>query len=154
MSCAHPRRFVSWNCCSCARPRGCGSCSPPATICGLACTGCGWRGSSPRCARPICASPSMTRGRCSWRPGYRCPVRRSGCCMSGPKAGRPGCGWRRCRWPGTRIRTGSRPSSPAASGRWRNTCWPRCSTASPSRSVGCCCGPRCWTGSTANWPTC
>ena len=29
--------------------------------------------------------------------------------------------WRRCRWPGVRIRSGSRPSSPAASGRWRST---------------------------------
>ena len=25
--------------------RSCGSCSPPATICGWACTGCGWRAS-------------------------------------------------------------------------------------------------------------
>ena len=39
---------------------------------------------------------------------------------------RPGCGWQRCRWPGTRIRGGSRRSSPAASGQWRSTCWPRC----------------------------
>jgi LuxR family maltose regulon positive regulatory protein len=33
-----------------------------------------------------------------------------------------GCGWRRCRWPGIRIRSGSRRGSPAASARWRNTC--------------------------------
>ena len=60
--------------------------------------------------------------------GVELPSRRWRCCMSGPRAGRPGCGWRRCRWPGTRIRSGSRPSSPAPSGRWRNTCWPRCWT--------------------------
>jgi len=47
------------------------------------------------------------------------------CWWSGPRAGRQGCGWRRCRWPGTRIRSGSRRSSAAASGRWRSTCWPR-----------------------------
>ena len=34
--------------------------------------------------------------------------------MSGPRAGRRGCGWRRCRWPGIRTRTGSRPSSPGS----------------------------------------
>ena len=62
--------------------------------------------------------------------------------MSGPRAGRRGCGWRRCRWPGTRIRSGSRRSSPAASGRWRSTCWPRCWTGRASRCGGCCCGPR------------
>jgi LuxR family maltose regulon positive regulatory protein len=67
---------------------------------------------------------------------------------------RRGCGWRRCRWPGTRIRNASRRSSPAASGRWRSTCWPRCWSGRASRSGGCCCGPRCWTGSTASWPTC
>ena len=38
--------------------------------------------------------------------------------MSGPRAGRRGCGWRRCRCPGIRIRGGSRRSFPAASGRW------------------------------------
>ena len=43
------------------------------------------------------------------RPGWSCPSRRWRCCMSGPRAGRRGCGWRRCRWPGTRIRSGSRP---------------------------------------------
>ena len=34
---------------------------------------------------------------------------------------RRGCGWRRCRWPGTPIRNGSRPSSPAASARSPST---------------------------------
>ena len=58
--------------------RSCGSCSPPAMICGWACTGCGWKESSPRSARPTCASPRRRRGRCSRRPGYRCPIRRSG----------------------------------------------------------------------------
>ena len=47
---------------------------------------------------------------------------------SGPRGGRRGCGWRRCRWPGTRIRSGSRRSSPGPSGPWRSTCWPRCWT--------------------------
>ena len=67
-------------------------------------------------------------------------------CMTGPKAGRRACGWPRCRWPGIRSRTASRPSSPAASARSRSTCWPRCWSGSPSRPGGCCCGPRCWTG--------
>jgi hypothetical protein len=40
---------------------------------------------------------------------------------SGPKGGRRDCGWQCWRWRGTRIRSGSRRSSPAASGRWRST---------------------------------
>ena len=70
------------------------------------------------------------------------------------EGGRPGCGWPRCRWPGTPTRAGLRPSSPAASGRWRSTCWPRCWTGSPSRCGGCCCAPPSWSGSTESWPTC
>ena len=58
-------------------PPGCGSCSPPAMTCGWACTGCGWRGSSPRSARPTCGSPCQRRGRCSKRPGWSCPTRPS-----------------------------------------------------------------------------
>ena len=81
-------------------------------------------------------------------------LRRWTCCTTGPRAGRRDCGWPRCRWPGTPIRNGSRPSSPAASARWPSTCWPRCWSGRASRSGGCCCGPRCWTGSTASWPTC
>jgi LuxR family maltose regulon positive regulatory protein len=65
-----------------------------------------------------------------------------------------GCGWRRCRWPGTRTRAGSRPGLPAASGRWRSICWPRCWTGSPSRCGCCCCAPPSWSGSTGSWPTC
>jgi len=65
-----------------------------------------------------------------------------------------GCGWRRCRWPGSPIRGGSPKSSPAPSGRWPSTCWPRYWTGSPNRFGGCCCGPRCWSGSTASSPTC
>jgi LuxR family transcriptional regulator, maltose regulon positive regulatory protein len=38
------------------------------------------------------------------------------------KGGRPACGWRPCRWPGTRTRTGSRRSSRAPNGPWRSTC--------------------------------
>ncbi len=102
-------------------------------------------GDSPRSARRR-ASPARRRGRCSKRPGLSCPARPSRCCTSGPRAGRPGCGWRRCRWPAIRTRTGSRSSFPAASGPWRSTCWPRCSTGSRRRSGGCCCGPRYWTG--------
>jgi LuxR family maltose regulon positive regulatory protein len=30
-----------------------------------------------------------------------------------------------CRWPGTRTRSGSQPSSPAANGPWPSTYWPR-----------------------------
>ena len=63
--------------------------------------------------------------------------------MSGPRGGRRGCGWRRCRWPGIRIRGGSRRSSPGPSGRWRSTCWPRCWTGRARRCGGCCCGPAC-----------
>ena len=107
---------------------------------------CGWPESSPRSARTACASPRMRRGPCSRRPGYPCRPKRWPGCMTGPRAGRRGCGWPRCRWPGIRSRTASRPSSPAASARSRSTCWPRCWSGSPSRPGGCCCGPRCWTG--------
>src|SRR6266568_4607071 len=54
--------------------------------------------------------------------------------MSGRRGGRRGCGWLRCRWQGTKIRHGSRPGSPAPSGRWPNTCWTRCWTGSPKTS--------------------
>jgi LuxR family maltose regulon positive regulatory protein len=54
-----------------------------------------------------------------------------------------GCGWRRCHWQGMRIRSGSRRSFLAASGRWRTTCWLRCWSGSPMMCGGCCCGPRC-----------
>ena len=50
-------------------------------------------------------------------------------------------------------RTGSRPSSPAASGRWPSTCWPRCWSGRTRRCGGCCCGPACWSGCPARWPT-
>ena len=88
-----------------------------------------------------------------WRPpGCGCPARRWRRCTSGPRAGRPGCGWRRWRWPGTRTRPGSPRSSPAPSGPWRSTCWPRCWTGSRKRSGGCCCAPASWSGSTGTWP--
>ncbi len=48
---------------------------------------------------------------------WSCPRRRWGSCTSGRRGGRRGCGWRRCRWPGTRTWSGSRLSFPAASGR-------------------------------------
>ena len=35
------------------------------------------------------------------------------CCTRALRDGRRGCGWRRCRWPATRITTGSRQSSSA-----------------------------------------
>ena len=84
--------------------------------------------------------------------GADCPTRRWDCCTSGPRAGRPGCGWPRCRWPGTPTRSGSPRSSPAASGRWRSTCWPRCLNGSRKKSGGCCCGPACLSGSAARSP--
>ena len=43
--------------------------------CGWGCTGCGWRGSSPRSARPICGSLRPRRGSCWRRPGWHCPSR-------------------------------------------------------------------------------
>ena len=61
-------------------------------------------------------------GSCSPRRGWSWTSRPWRCCMSGPRGGRRGCGWRRCRWPGTRTRSGSRRSSPAPSGRWPSTC--------------------------------
>src|SRR5580704_14123983 len=92
----------------------------------LGCTGCGWRASWPRSASPICGSPWTRRGSCSPPPGCTCPDWRRW--WTGPKAGRRGCGWRRCRWPGTRTRRGWRPSFPVPNGRWPNTCWLRCWT--------------------------
>ena len=61
--------------------------------------------------------------------------------MTGPRAGRRGCGWRRCRWPGTPIRNVSRPSSVAASARSPSTCWLRSWSGRANRPGGCCCGP-------------
>jgi len=73
---------------------------------------------------------------------------------SAPRGGRRGCGWRRCRWPPTRIRSGSPPSSPVPNERSPNTYWPRCSTGRATRSGACCCAPRSWIGSTGHSPTC
>src|SRR5262249_8649037 len=88
------------------------------------------------------------------RPGWGLRTRLSRCCTGGPRAGRRGCGWPPCRWPGTRTRTGSRPSSAEVSGRWPSTCWPRCWSGRASRYGGCCCGPRWPSGSAASWLTC
>ena len=52
------------------------------------------------------------------------------------------CGWRRCRWPGIRTRSGSPRSFPAVNARWPSTCWPRCSTGRRKKCGGCCCAPR------------
>jgi hypothetical protein len=41
---------------------------------------------------------------------------------------------------------------PAASGRWRSTCWPRCWNGRARRCGGCCRRPPCWTGSAACSP--
>jgi LuxR family maltose regulon positive regulatory protein len=70
--------------------------------------------------------------------------------MRGPRAGRPGCGWLPCHWPGTRTRSGSRPSSAVANARWPSTCWLRCWNGRARRCGGCCCGPRYWSGSAGN----
>src|SRR6516164_2542624 len=93
------RRCGSWSCWSCGPRRVFGSCWPPGMTCGWACTGCGWRAGWPRSANRTCGSPWPRRGSC-WPPlGWNC--RRWRRWWSGPRAGRPGCGWRRCRWPGT-----------------------------------------------------
>ena len=60
--------------------------------------------------------------------GVELPAGRWPGCTGGPRAGRRGCGWPRCRWPGTRTRSGSPRSSPAPIGRWLSSCWPRCWT--------------------------
>ncbi len=60
---------------------------------------------------------------------------------SEPEGWARGRGWRRCRWPGTKIRSGSRRSSQAANGQWPTTRWPRCWSGSPMRCGGCSCGP-------------
>jgi LuxR family maltose regulon positive regulatory protein len=75
-------------------------------------------------------------------------------CTTGPRAGPPGCGWRRCRWPGTPIRSDSRPSSAAANARSLSTCWLRSWSGRAKRPGSCCCGPPSWPGSTVSWPTC
>ena len=64
------------------------------------------------------------------------------CSTSAPRAGRPACGWRRSRSPGIPTPSASSASSPAASGPWRSTCWPRCWSASRPRCATCCCAPR------------
>ena len=54
----------------------------------------------------------------------------------------------------TPTRSGSSPSSPAATARSPNTWSPKCWTASRATSRTCCCAPPCSTGSTASWPIC
>src|ERR1700761_8949522 len=61
-------RCGSWSC-SCSGPRRpCGSFWPPATICGWACTGCGWTVSWLRSAAQICDSRWRRRGNYSRLP--------------------------------------------------------------------------------------
>ena len=71
---------------------------------------------------------------------------------SAPRGGRPACGWRRSRWPGTRIPTASWPSSPAASGPWPATSSPRCSSASRRTCASCSCARRSSSASAARLP--
>ena len=104
---------------------------PRAAICGCACISSAWPASWPRSARRICASPSARPASCSRPRGSRCPRPGWRCCTSGPKGGPRACGWRRSRWPVTPTRSGSWPSSPAATARSPSTCSPRCWTASP-----------------------
>jgi LuxR family transcriptional regulator, maltose regulon positive regulatory protein len=74
--------------------------------------------------------------------GWSCLSLPSRCCLREPRAGRLGCGWLPCRWPGTRTRSGSRLSSPAASAQWPSTYWLKCWSGRAGR-CGCCrCGPR------------
>jgi threonine dehydrogenase-like Zn-dependent dehydrogenase len=62
---------------------------------------------------------SLARSATAVRPGGRIVSlrRRWSCCTSEPKGGQRGSGWRRSRWPGTRIRCSLRPSFPAPNGR-------------------------------------
>ena len=63
--------------------------------------------------------------------GSRCARTTSSACTAAPRAGRPACGWRRCRSAATRRRSASSPSSRARSAPSPTTCWARCSTAEP-----------------------
>ena len=68
--------------------------------------------------------------RSCWMPrGSSCPTRPPPGSWHGPRGGLRACGSPRCRWLVTLIRSGSSPSSPAASGRLRTTCSPRSSSA-------------------------
>ena len=60
----------------------------------------------------------------------RCRRRGWRWCTGGLRGGRRACGSRRSPWPVTPTRSGSSPSSPAATARSRSTCSPRCSSAS------------------------
>ena len=72
---------------------------------------------------------------------------------AGPRGGRPGCSWPRCRCAGTRMPPRSWPRSPAATATsW--TTWPRrCSSGRASSCARSCGRPRCWTGSAARCAT-
>ena len=85
--------------------------------------------------------------------GSSCPPRRPPRSWRGPRAGPRACGSPRCRSPVTLTQSGSSPSSPAASGRWRTTCSPRSSSANPRRSGSSCCARRSWSGCAARSPT-
>jgi len=73
----------------------------------------------------------------------RYPTLPSRCCLTAPRAGPPGCGSPRCRWPGTRTRSGLSRTSPAVSPRSPSTCRPKCSTGRPTRCGGSCAGLPC-----------
>jgi LuxR family maltose regulon positive regulatory protein len=49
---------------------------------------------------------------------------------------------------------GSPRSSPAPTGRWLSSCWPRCWTARARRCGGCCCAPQWRSRYPARWRTC
>ena len=112
--------------------RRCGSCSRRATIRRSACIACVSPASSPSFGRPTCASRRRRRAICWRSAGSCCRMLAWRCCTSGPKVGRPGCGWRRSRSRAIPSPSGSSTSSPAASAPSRSICWPRCSIASPS----------------------
>ena len=96
------------------------------------------------------------RGRascCAPRSGTTCPTASSRRWASAPRAGPPGCSWRRCRCGAAAMSPGSSRRSPAATGTcW--TTWPRrCSSASPRSCGRSCWRPRCWSGCAARCAT-
>ena len=133
-----PRSPTSTGSCAIRRPR-CGS-SPrrgSTRRCGSA--ACGSPASCPTSASATSRSPRPRPARCCAPAGPSSSRPRCASCGSGPRAGRPGSGWRRSRCARIPTRAGSWPPSRATTSRWPTTCSPRCSPSSrPSSSTSSC----------------
>jgi hypothetical protein len=103
-------------------PEGCGWWPPHAGIRRGRWTGSAWPGCSPRSGPPNSPSGRTRRRRCWPSSGSTSTTRTSGGWSSGPRAGRPVCGWPPCSCRAAQIPPGSSMRSPVTTTRWPPTC--------------------------------